>query len=194
MIASMPQLQTKRGYDFGECTSAMQKAIRRADARLAGFFGIELFESGYQRYLWKRLLTISAEDCAGVITQEIEALHVAWQYANENTTMAERGTKGRVFAAKAIILLCQWPKSRDADHLTILIHDRCAGITDEMIVKALLDADGKSIEIPEYALDCHTMRGKKRGRTKQQFLYEEQAALKPKQAGLFDADVQKTRL
>ena len=59
------ELKTIRGYAFGEVASALQKAIRRADARLAGYWTIELFESGYREYLWRRLLTISAEDCLG---------------------------------------------------------------------------------------------------------------------------------
>lgn len=34
----------------------MQKAIRRADAAVAGYFALELWTSGYRDYVWKRLL------------------------------------------------------------------------------------------------------------------------------------------
>ncbi|MEW6171347.1 MAG: hypothetical protein AB1472_07325, partial [Candidatus Omnitrophota bacterium] len=68
------RISTKRGYDFYEVSSAMQKAIRRGDPDVAGYFAVELFESNYSNYLWERLLIISAEDCWGVITQEILAL------------------------------------------------------------------------------------------------------------------------
>ena len=34
------RIRTKRGYDFGEVSSAMQKAIRRADTRLAGYWAL----------------------------------------------------------------------------------------------------------------------------------------------------------
>jgi replication-associated recombination protein RarA len=57
---------TKRGYEFGEVSSAMQKAIRRGDTRLAGYWALELWASGYGNYVWKRLLTVSAEDCWGM--------------------------------------------------------------------------------------------------------------------------------
>ena len=67
-------ITTKGGYDFYEVSSAMQKAIRRADIAVAGFFALELWESGFRDYVWKRLFTISAEDCFGIITKEIEAL------------------------------------------------------------------------------------------------------------------------
>ena len=69
-------IRTIHGYDFFEVSSAMQKAIRRGDARVAGFFALELWHSKYRDYVWKRLFTISAEDCYGLITKEIEAL---WQ-------------------------------------------------------------------------------------------------------------------
>ena len=67
------QLTTVRGYSLSDVASALQKAIRRADARLAGYWAIELFESGFRDYLWRRLLTISAEDCWGVITGELSS-------------------------------------------------------------------------------------------------------------------------
>jgi hypothetical protein len=42
---------TKRGYEFGEVSSAMQKAIRRGDTRLAGYWALELWASGYGNYV-----------------------------------------------------------------------------------------------------------------------------------------------
>lgn len=47
---------SKRGYDFGEVSSATQKAIRRADTRLAGDWALERWQSGFGNYVWKRLL------------------------------------------------------------------------------------------------------------------------------------------
>jgi replication-associated recombination protein RarA len=179
------ELKTIRGYVFGEVASALQKAIRRADARLAGYWTIELFESGYREYLWRRLLTISAEDCWGVITHEIEALYRSWQ-------MIDRQKKGggRVFAAKAAILLSQAQKCRDADHLTNLVYDP-ATIDPKALEEALDEARKGPLEaIPDYALDCHTFEGKRAGKTKKDFFRDEFGALKPRQPGLFDDDAQ----
>lgn len=36
----------------------MQKAIRRGDARLGGYWAVELHESGFGDYVWRRLMTI----------------------------------------------------------------------------------------------------------------------------------------
>jgi len=57
------KLTTTRGYRFAEVSSAMQKAVRRGDAKLAGYWALELWASGFGQYVWRRLLTISAEDC-----------------------------------------------------------------------------------------------------------------------------------
>ena len=102
------QIRTVRGYLLLEVSSALQKSIRRADAASAGYWAIELFESGFQQYLWRRLLTISAEDCWGVITHEIEALSRSWAVIHK-----QKPGGGRIFAAKATILLCQARKCRE---------------------------------------------------------------------------------
>lgn len=174
------KLQTIRGYVFLEVSSALQKAIRRGDARLAGYWAIEFFESGYAEYAWRRLITISAEDVWGVITHEIEALYRSWQMIN-----AKKPGKGRIFLAKATILLCQARKCRDADHLTNLVYDP-KNVDDAALEADLDEARTHPEEIPEYAFDCHTIRGKMRGKTKQQFFKEEHEALTPREPGLFD--------
>ena len=38
----------------------------------------------------------------------------------------------------------------------------------------------------DYAFDCHTLKGKRKGKTKTDFFRDEQRALKPFQPGLFD--------
>lgn len=183
------KIRTIRGYTLLDVASALQKAIRRADARHAGYWAIELFESGYQMYLWRRLLTISAEDCWGVITHEVEALRVSWERIHEH----KRG-RGRIFAAKAVILLCMARKSRDADHLTNLVYDPKA-VDDAELERQLDEARNapEDLPIPEYAYDVHTSIGKKAGKTKAQFFREEQAALDPRVPGLFDEDLERMK-
>ena len=174
------RMKTKRGYDFFEVSSAMQKAVRRGDARLAGYWAIELFESGYAAYVWRRLLTISAEDCWGIITHEVESLYRSWQMIDQN----KKG-KGRIFVAKAVILLSMARKCRDADHLTNLVYD-ALNIADEQIEQDLAEAAADPPDIPAYAFDVHTQRGRSRGKTKKDFFRDEFEALQPRQPGLFD--------
>ena len=181
------RLMTTRGYQLSDVASALQKTIRRGDARLAGYFAIEMFESGYAAYAWRRLLTISAEDCAGIVTQEIKALYDSWVIIDR----AQKG-RGRVMLAKATILLCMAKKSRDADHLDILIYDPKA-VSDAVIEKTLAAARASEEPIPDYAFDCHTGKGIRAGKTRKQFLLDEDAALHPRGRTLFDDDIAAVR-
>ena len=174
------QIRTVRGYLLLEVSSALQKSVRREDAASAGYWAVELFESGFQGYLWRRLLTISAEDCWGVITHEIEALNRAWALIHK-----QKPGGGRIFAAKATILLCQARKCRDADHLTNLVYDP-KQIDEATLEASLNEARTQPEAIPHYAFDCHTQKGKRAGKTKQDFFRDEFKALKPREPGLFD--------
>ena len=176
------KITTRRNYDLGEVASAMQKAIRRADVRLAGYWSLEMWHSGFGDYVWRRLLTISAEDCWGILTQEVKALHDSYQFVNKGKKPRER--RGRIFISKAVILMCDAKKNRDADHLQNFVYDAHADVRLCDLARDLRAAG--RIEVPDYAFDCHTLKGKRRGKTKADFFREEQRALKPFQPGLFD--------
>jgi replication-associated recombination protein RarA len=180
MIQRIP---TKRGYSFPVVSSAMQKAIRRGDAKLAGYWALELWASGYGQYVWRRLLTVSAEDCWGILTAEVKALHDSYTEINRN--IPSKTAKGRIFISKAVILLCLAKKSRDPDHLQNFVYDQQAGLDPETLTDEL-DQAGDYVPIPDYAYDCHTPQGRGMGRTKADFFKAEQEALSPFIPGLFD--------
>jgi replication-associated recombination protein RarA len=177
------KLMTQRGYDFYEVASALQKSIRRGDVKLAGYMALELFPR-YSEYCWKRLLTISAEDCYGVVTKEIMALYQAFHVINEGKK--GDGLKGRIFISKAVILLCQCKHNRDADLLSNYIYDKKYDVSDEEIERMFLEVRQEKVVIPEYVYDVHTRKGKMMGKTKRDFFIEEDAALANKQLSIFD--------
>lgn len=174
-------LRTKNGYDFYEVASALQKSIRRNDVVTAAYFAVELWASGYGNYVWKRLYTISAEDCWGIITHEVDALHNGYELVNKG----QKEPKGRIFIGKAVILLCQCYKSRDADHLNNLCVDKIAP-DDEHVLGVLDDARRFPVPVPPYTFDVHTKKGRSMGKTREQFFTEEHEALTPRVPGLFD--------
>jgi hypothetical protein len=94
-----------------------------------------------------------------------------------------------VFAAKAVILLSEARKSRDADHLTNLVYDPAA-IDPKQLEMALEEVRRLQEAVPDYALDCHTHAGERAGKTRKDFFREEHQALRPRQPGLFDQDVE----
>lgn len=178
------ELRTQRGYDFYEVASALQKSIRRGDVRLAGYMALELFPR-YSEYCWKRLLTISAEDCYGIVTKEILALYDAFHIINKGKKGED--LKGRIFISKAVILLCHTKHNRDADLLSNYVYDKKYDVSDDQIEKMFeeIRAEGK-MDVPEYVYDVHTRKGKKAGKTKADFFREEEESLAYKQESIFD--------
>jgi len=181
------ELKTKKGYNFYVIVSLLQKAIRRNDAKMACYAGLELFHSGYFNYLWKRLLIISAEDIYSPITLEIWALYQAFLLIRKNNKNVKNA--GRLFVCKAILILCRAEKSRDADHVTNLFYD-IETIPEKELQEYINANDGK-IEMPDYAYDCHTAKGKRMGRTRKDFFITEQLALSPKKQTEFDELIKK---
>lgn len=178
------QIKTQRGYDFFEVASALQKSIRRGDIKLAGYMALELFPQ-YAEYCWKRLLTVSAEDCLPMVTQEIKALYDSFHIINKGRPKSQP-PKGRIFISKAVIILCQCAHCRDADILQNYIYDKKLTISDEQI-EALFDEVRKDmVRLPDYVYDVHTQAGRRRGKTKDDFFREEELALSNKQMSLFD--------
>lgn len=183
------QITTKNGYDLFEMSSMLQKAIRRSDIPHAAYAANELGVK-YRKYLWKRLLTISAEDCFGIMTKEIIALKEADEHVNKS---AKNGTND-LFIAKAVILMCMARKNRDADYVACnfmwgdrtLTEAEFDEFVDYKQVEELKLEPGLQKEIPGYVYDCHTMRGKMNGKTKLDMIQDEQQALEPYQMSLFD--------
>lgn len=177
------EIYTPGGYNLYDVASALQKACRRGDFRLAGYMACELFPK-YSDYAWRRILTISAEDCAGCVTQEVLALHDSFYLVNKGKQKERYG--GRIFLAKAVLVLCMARHNRDADILTNYVHDKMREVTESQIEAALAEVKRERPEIPDYVYDCHTLKGKRMGKTKRMFFAEEQAALTNPQPSLFD--------
>lgn len=178
---------TKSGHSLFTMRSLLQKAIRRADLDHAGYAANEMFE-GYHSYLWKTLLTISAEDCYGVITKEIVALYQADEIKNKGK---KGGDRDCIFVAKALVLLCMARKNRDGCYVAcnFMLSDRELDIgeipgPDEL--EHYAKEYGRFMKIPEYTYDNHTIEGRKAGKTDLDMTIDEEAALTPHQYSLFD--------
>jgi len=153
---------TDGGYALDEVASALQKAIRRGQEEEALYWALELYPR-YHKYCWGRLLVVSAEDIEDdMATVVINNLHQAFKQTNEGA----KQIRHRIFLTKAILYLCRSVKSRETDHFQHW-HD-------------IQKANSAQKEIPEYAFDVHTKRGRQNGKTKKIFMQEEQDGLYPK--------------
>ena len=144
---------TRRGFAFDEAASALQKSVRRGQESDALYFALELSDSGYTAYVWRRLLVITSEDVGlaePTMPATIHALH-----QNALTLEAKRKGSGRLPLVHAVLLLSRAKKSRIVDHALIAF----AG--DETVRP-----------IPEIAVDVHTRRGRAAGRTREHFFTE----------------------
>ena len=145
---------TRNHYVLFEVVSALQKEIRRGNEEGAMYWALE-FLPRYEAYLWRRLLIIANEDI-GLANPPV--VQFVTSQCNCWFTMRRLNGKGecRLVLANAILAMCRSPKSRLADHFQCVVN------------KA--NSNGSKREIPDYALDKHTLRGKQMGRSTAHFL------------------------
>jgi len=171
---SLHHVKTPGGFVLTEAASAFQKSIRRGKEDDALFWGTELDLAGYGGYAFKRMCVIASEDVGlaePTMPATIRALYDDWA---EFRTKPKRKKSdepggagmeppkrdpGRIFFVNAILLLVRAPKSRIVDHAALLYYkgDRAGELKRE---------------IPDYALDMHTIRGKHMKRDLDHFLKE----------------------
>lgn len=175
------KMVTKNGHSLFDVSSLLQKAIRRGDEEMAGYAVNEL-RGRYNNYLWKRLLIISAEDCWGVITKEIVALQQADEIYNKGKKGYDRCGE---FISKAVTLLLKARKNRDSDWFAcnLIQSEETLNITEYL---NLSDEQPKMQKFPDYVYDVHTYEGKRRGKTREDMVNDEQQALYPHQEGDYD--------
>lgn len=148
--------QTSRGYDIYELLSALQKDIRRGNEYQAVFWAAEL-ESFNPTALWDRLRVIASEDIG--IANPLAPLIID-VLEKEYDDAKERGNDSyRLFIVHAVLFLARSLKSRIVDDLLNVVYGE-------------IQVEDKKLPIPDYALDMHTLRGKKMGRGLEHFFSE----------------------
>jgi replication-associated recombination protein RarA len=156
-MGTFSELKTVNGYPADEVISALQKEIRRGNFESATFFGLELIESGniFENKFWERILVISVEDVADPNVIPIISSLRTHYYLLESAKEGDRSMQ----AIKAIQVLCEAKKDRIIDEI-------------KGYLKVKRREENYRPEIPDYAIDMHTKRGKERGRDKLNFLQE----------------------
>ena len=149
-------VKTKNGYQADEVISALQKEIRRGRIEDAAYWAYEMIISELEEKLWSRLATIAVEDVgladpqAGVVIATLRAAYFGFPAGR---------TDRFLYGLMAAVYLASAPKDRLADELY------------HCLKQGLL---GKK-EIPDYALDKHTARGRALGRGDDHFWTESSA-------------------
>lgn len=148
------EIKTQGDYPLGCVISALQKEIRRGNEEMAMYWSLELIPN-FEKYLWRRLVVIVNEDI-GIANTELLVLVPTQE--QQYFQFREEGKDGsaRLCLANTILAMCRSPKSRIADHF------QCAVLQDKI--------HSPRKPIPDYALDKHTVQGKRMGRGVQHWL------------------------
>ena len=155
---SLYKVTTVNGHSLPEVVSALQKCIRRGLVDDALYWAVDMYLTGYDEYCWKRLKVIASEDVGPAephLPATIAALYAT--YTELKKKKDETHAPQRLQLVHAVILLAQARKSRVVDHALIYHFGNHAQLKRE---------------IPDCALDKHTLRGKQMGRGFDHFFAE----------------------
>jgi len=148
-------MQTKKGYDFFEASSSFQKSIRRNLEEEALYWMTEFLNAGMDNYLWKRILIIVMED-VGLAEPNAPAI-VNGLYEIYKDMKKRKDEHWKLAIIQSVIYLCRAKKSRLVDWTK-----NCE----------LHYHDSYNLEVPDFALDIHTKRGRMMGKTVNDFFVE----------------------
>jgi replication-associated recombination protein RarA len=135
------------------CVSAMQKSIRRGLEREAMEFACELIHTskGFHSMVCKRLEIISHEDIDTQSQPHIVPFVATCVEQAMRWYTPEKIGASRMVIGNAIRMMCRAKKSREGDHFGIAV-----GFRSQL--------DGYKPELPDWAFDHHTLKGKQMGR------------------------------
>lgn len=134
------ELKTKYGYPLPLVRSALQKACRYQREKEAGYWVMELHDSGFTNYALSTLALIAVEDCAGdrqTLTTVMSILSFYRDLYKDKKAKTDYGPA----LGLVTLLLCRHKQSRYGDNFWCYINER--------------RKSGWYLEIPEYAVDEH---------------------------------------
>jgi replication-associated recombination protein RarA len=156
-VSAYYKMTTVHGYQLDEVVSSVQKLIRRGMADEAIWFAIEMNESGFGAYCWRRLLIIVSEDvgigdpmAAPIVCSLWQMSIEIWKHDKANAADKERVKWNGDALLEAVWYLAHAAKSREMVDAYAVIEQRVA--------------KGERMTIPDFARDQHTASGRAMGR------------------------------
>ena len=143
---------TRNGLPAMACVSAMQKAIRRGLEREAMELAVELIHTSkaFHSMVCNRLEVVCHEDLDTIAAPWVVPF-VATALAQSRERYSSKLREARLMIGSAIRMMARAPKSRAGCHFAAAIG-----------LRSMLEDFAP--EIPDYALDMHTMKGNAMGR------------------------------
>ncbi|MDY5499989.1 MAG: hypothetical protein SPF89_07795 [Sphaerochaetaceae bacterium] len=149
------KVTTRNGIPGDEIISMLQKSIRRGleHNALAAAYEMYITSPQFEDKMWRRLLSISVEDIGFGNT---DAPQLIWTLYNMRKEFLYQDGDRPMFFVYAIRFLCRQKKERSSDNVK------------NMLIKDF--AHGRVAEVPDYAYDMHTVKGRAMGKTEMDFL------------------------
>ena len=142
---------TPDGHKFGEAVSAMQKSIRRGLVAEANYWAFEIHLCDNQQsrsHLWNRLKVTCSEDI-GPTPEGNQIVLLLGELERSYLDAVRRKNKSQwLFLTHAVTAMCRAPKSRVVD----------------LIAYSIMHDDNGGYDVPDWAVDMHTQRGRSMGR------------------------------
>lgn len=165
---------------YSDCV-ILQKAISNLDMDEIGY-RIGLLRKNNRELLWDVFIDYASNLSKRNVLNEIKALKKTDSIVN-----AKKPEKDEIFISKAAILLCQ---SNDEDYeyleATGIINPEHTIDWSKFKIKPIQSCVLQGDEIPEWVYDCHTLKGKRMGKTDWDMTTTEQKALYPLHRCYFD--------
>lgn len=176
--SDMNEDETEECYDMARIGAGLQLALRHRDMDMIGY-AMDQLRRDARDFLWYVFEDYALETD---VRDEVRALKQADDTVNRN-----KAEKDEIFISKAAILLCY---VKDARFQTVassefVVFDHCMD-WQKIKVMPITECRLKDGKIPDWVYDCHTLKGKKMGKTDWDMTVTEQAALFPLQKAYFD--------
>ena len=141
---------TADGHKFGEAVSAMQKSIRRGLVAESCYWAFEIHLCDNQQsrsHLWNRLKVTCSED-VGPTPEGNQLVLLLGELEKSYLDAVKRKNKSQwLFLTHGVTALARAPKSRVVD----------------LIAYLMMHSD-EGYDVPDWAVDMHTQRGRSMGR------------------------------
>lgn len=152
MAWAQSEIHTINGHLLDESVSALQKATWRGDEEAARYWDIELSESGFGAYCWRRLMVCALEDFDLADPQRVLSTVLGSICTKEITKGFDprnAGMRLEPLGTVSLALSCAAKNWGGGDAICRMLEQRKRGLR---------------LEVAEHVLDQHTGRGGRLGR------------------------------
>lgn len=168
--------------DLIKTGSDLEQALLHNDADMAGY-EMDLLRKKQRKFLWSVLIEVART----WYKEEIVAVEIINLKKADDTVNRNKSNKDEIFISKAAMILMHMNKlESEVLHGNKIIDSPKPIEWSKYRIKPTCECVLPRMAVPDWVFDCHTLKGKKLGKTDWDMTRTEEIALTPKQEGYFD--------